>query len=223
MTVRTRVLDELRRCSVPLDDDQLAKRLDVSPRQTINQVCRRLEGDGLLHRYVGADGKIVNELRQVDDAQQPVTPATIPELPPGDSSEQRHAEGVILRLLGEHLGLTLLPRSIPLANGVRVEVDGADEALTTLVEVWSRHGTPKPAQKHKVLADAFKLLYIAKALPVRPRLILCLCDSEAAHHFKAARSWAAEALRTFGIEVAVVDLPADISAAVRAAQLRQVR
>jgi hypothetical protein len=224
MTVATRVLDELRRCNVPLDDDQLTKRLGVSQRQQINQVCRRLEAEGRLRRYIGADGKIVNDARRFEDeAQLSVTPSAIPESQPGDSSEQRRAEGVILRLLGEHLGLTLQPRTIPLGNGVRVEVDGADAALTTLVEVWARHGAPKPAQKHKVLADALKLIYVAKALPTTPRLVLCLCDTEAAHHFKAARSWAADALRAFDIEVAVVDIPADISAAVRAAQLRQFR
>jgi DNA-binding GntR family transcriptional regulator len=67
MTVATRVLDELRRCSVPLDDDQLAKRLGISQRQQINQVCRRLEAEGHLRRYVGADGKIVNDNRHFED------------------------------------------------------------------------------------------------------------------------------------------------------------
>jgi hypothetical protein len=35
-TVAVRVLDELRRCRIALDDDELARQLDVSPRQTIN-------------------------------------------------------------------------------------------------------------------------------------------------------------------------------------------
>jgi hypothetical protein len=75
----------------------------------------------------------------------------------------------------------------------------------------------------KVLADAFKLLHVAATLPVAPRLVLCLCDPEAAYHFTTARSWAAHALCAFAIEIAVVELPADVKAAVRAAQQRQYR
>ncbi|MBB4910176.1 helix-turn-helix domain-containing protein [Actinophytocola algeriensis] len=217
MTVAIRVLDELRRCSVPLDDDQLAKRLSVSPRQTINQVCRRLAAEGRLRRFDGPDGKIVNELQLTDGE------VLVRELPAGDSTEQRQAEAMVLQLLGERLGLTLRPCNIPLGDGVRAEVDGVDEAFTTLVEVWARHGPPKPAQKHKVLADALKLIHVGRVLRTSPRLILCLCDAEAARHFSTARSWAADALRAFDVEVIVIDVPADVSAAVRAAQLRQVR
>jgi hypothetical protein len=45
-----------------LDDDQLAQQLGIEPRQTVNQVCRRLEAQGLLVRERGPAGKIVNRL-----------------------------------------------------------------------------------------------------------------------------------------------------------------
>lgn len=48
--------------AVRLDDDELARRLGVSPRQTIKQVCRGLERSGRLLRHVGSEGKIVNDL-----------------------------------------------------------------------------------------------------------------------------------------------------------------
>jgi hypothetical protein len=228
MTMAMRVLEELRRSRLALDDDQLAKRLGVSPRQAINQVCRKLESEGRLRRYVGADGKIVNELLHTDDAV-PLTMATRPietsdVLPAGSSHEQRQAEPVMMALLGERLGLALRPRRIPIGDhGIRVEIDGADENLTTLVEAWSHHGKPKVAQKHKVLSDALKLIYVANTLPVAPRLILCLCDPEAAHHFTTARSWAADALRSFKVVVELVELPVDLKAAVLSAQRRQFR
>jgi hypothetical protein len=129
----------------------------------------------------------------------------------------------MLRLLADRLGVTLSPRRIPLDDGVRVEIDGADPDLSILAEVWAHHGPPKAAQKAKILADALKLLHVAATLPVAPRLILCLCDHEAARHFTTARSWAAGALRGFAIEVMVVDLPAEDTAAVLAAQRRQFR
>ena len=236
-TIASRVLDELRRCGAAVDDDELARRLGVSPRQTINQVCRKLERAGRLHRYVGSDGKIVNDLRRDDDrtpaARDAVTAADNTRMhvtdggqdsgPAGGSREQRHAEQVMLDLLGERLEVVLRPRRISLDDGVRVELDGADDDLTILVEAWAHHGPPKVAQQHKVLADALKLLHVAASLPVAPRLVLCLCDLDAAHHFRTARSWAAHALRAFAIDVVVVELPAEVKAAVLAAQQRQFR
>lgn len=240
-TIAVRVLEELRRCGTALDDDELVRRLGINPRQTINQVCRRLELAGRLRRYVGSAGKIVNDLGGAEGqpASEPTTrdKATDQAIErsaysvggesdrgaAGDSSEQRHAERVMLELLGERMGVVLRPRRIALDGGVRVEVDGADEALSVLVEAWAHQGPPKVAQKHKVLADAFKLLHVAATLPVAPRLVLCLCDPEAAYHFTTARSWAAHALRAFAVEIAVVELPADVKAAVCAAQQRQYR
>lgn len=232
-TVAHRVLEELRRCDSALDDDELAFRLGISPRQTINQVCRGLERVGRLYRYLGQGGKIVNDLRPPNlpvnppsnvlaDAP-PLVSADEVESPSGDSREQRDAERAMLDLLGTRLGLALSPRRFSLADGVRIEVDGADENLTILVEAWAHHGPPKPAQKNKVLADVLKLLHVATTLPTRPRLMLCLCDPAAAHHFTTARSWAAHALNSFGIEVEVVDLPSDLKAAILAAQRRQYR
>lgn len=69
--IAVRVVDELRRARRPLDDDELARRLGVRPRQTINQVCRGLERAGRLCRYTGSEGKIVNDLGRVDPAPNP--------------------------------------------------------------------------------------------------------------------------------------------------------
>jgi hypothetical protein len=59
-TIAERILEAIRFRA--LDDDQLAKRLGVSQRQSINQTARALEAQGVLRRYVGPDGKIVNAL-----------------------------------------------------------------------------------------------------------------------------------------------------------------
>jgi hypothetical protein len=90
-----------------------------------------------------------------------------------------------------------------------------------LVECWAHQGPAKPAQRHKVAADALKLLAVAATLPTRPRLILCLSDREAAHQFTTARSWIAHALRSLGVEVEVVELPPEVAGRVREAQKRQ--
>jgi hypothetical protein len=77
LTIAARVLEELRRSGRPLDDDELARRLSVRPRQTINQVCRRLERSGHLRRYTGPEGKIVNDIRPSSAAQSPLTAPAI--------------------------------------------------------------------------------------------------------------------------------------------------
>lgn len=57
-----RIVEALRLSRLPLDDDELARRLGASQRQTVNQTCRRLEAAGAIERYVGREGKIVNRL-----------------------------------------------------------------------------------------------------------------------------------------------------------------
>jgi hypothetical protein len=226
----------LQHSSRPLDDDELAQRLGVNPRQTINQVCRKLAQAGRLRRYIGQEGKIVNDLKHTAIAgtslRQELSPTDVlrpePEghlkvLPPGHSQEQRWAERVMLELVGERFGVALTPRVISLPDGVRVEIDGVSDDFSILVEAWAHQGPPKSAQKHKVLSDTLKLLYVASTLETLPRLALCLSDPLAAYHFTAAKSWAAMALRNFDVEVVVVEVPADVRDAVIAAQKRQFR
>ena len=45
-----------------LDDDALSIRSGVKPRQQVNIICRQLEKKGVLKRFVGSAGKIVNHL-----------------------------------------------------------------------------------------------------------------------------------------------------------------
>ena len=58
---RDLIVAAIRISTQPLDDDQLAARTGISPRQTVNQVCRALERAGMVRRRPGPDGKIVNE------------------------------------------------------------------------------------------------------------------------------------------------------------------
>jgi hypothetical protein len=237
---RDRVLEALRHSSNPLDDDQLSDRTGVRPRQQVNQICHSLHLAGVVRRWEGPDGKFVNELveraRVAPIGDIPGTAATGPSpsavvvrtaehhLPPGRSPEQRDAERVMLDALGRELALALEPARIAVASGARVEVDGCDTGRTVLVECWAHQGPPKSAQRHKVLADALKLTWIASTIYPRPRLILCMSDPAAAAPFQpTARSWAAQALQDLGIAIHVVDLPEATRQKVRVAQQRQYR
>ena len=132
----------------------------------------------------------------------------------GDSVEQRRAERLMLDLLERQLNCRLerpWRRSLP--SGGRLEVDGGtdDPENALLVEAWAHQGPPKPAQRAKVLTDAFKLSFAATLLARRPRLLLLFSDKEAAAPFRSPRTWPAAAIREAGIEVVVVDLPEAVS------------
>jgi hypothetical protein len=222
-----------------MDDDQLSQYLQVRPRQTINQVCRKLADRGLIRRVDGPSGKIVNVVVH-EQPPGPVSSGDLPtggvanadvqvergsarELPPGSSHEQRAAERQMLDLLSHELGLELSVARLALPSGARMEIDGADPERTVLVEAWAHQGEPKAAQKHKVLADALKLAYAANLFHERPHLILLMCDQAAARPFTTGRSWSADALRHHMIEVRVVTLPPDTRKQILAAQYRQRR
>jgi hypothetical protein len=139
----------------------------------------------------------------------------------GDSIEQRQAEIVMLALLSQSVGTSLQKRKIPLSAGGYLELDGVSDDPPILCEAWAHQGTPKPAQRNKVLADAFKLLYASRVLGHLGRSILLFSDESAAQHFRKG-TWAAQALRDFGIEVVVVDLPHATRRTLVEAQKRQV-
>lgn len=239
---RDLVVAAIRISSRPLDDDQLAERAGISPRQTVNRICRVLERAGMVRRRPGSDGKIVNEWIG-DQGREPASAqeaggAVVPAgsvargsggaldgaVPAGDSAEQRSAERVMLDLLGAQLGRELNPATITVPSGERVEVDGADASRTVLAECWAHQGPPKSAQKHKVLADAFKLAWIGATVYPRPQLILCLSDPLAAAPFlPGGRSWASRALQDQRIEVRVISLPDDLRNRLLEAQRRQYR
>ncbi len=198
---RDRIIEAMRVSSRPLDDDQLADRTGISPRQSVNQICRELQRAGMVRRRPGPDGKIVNEWLGNHDRQPDCAPRTSGaavsqtavlsdatasqpgQLPPGSSREQRDAERVMLDLLSQQLGHELNPTTLTVPSGERVEVDGANADRSILAECWAHQGPPKSAQRHKVLADAFKLTWISSTLYPKPRLILCLSDPLAAAPF----------------------------------------
>jgi hypothetical protein len=65
-----------------LDDDEIAIALSIEPRQTVNQICRRLAAGGVLRRGRGPSGKIVNSIgggRTPIMADSPRAPRFTPE------------------------------------------------------------------------------------------------------------------------------------------------
>ena len=103
LTLADRILEELRRSSRPLDDDDLARRLGLSRRQAVNQTCRKLALAERLYRYRGSWGKIVNEL----PGRDPAPPAAIRGDAPVGRADEAHP--VVLSALSSRGRLAALP------------------------------------------------------------------------------------------------------------------
>lgn len=140
---------------------------------------------------------------------------------PGDSTVQQEAEPLMIAAVAEAIGVPLAKERITFDNGSWCEVDGVSDDGNVLVEAFAHQGKMIGGQLKKVSEDALKLVTIAKTLP-SPRLIVAFADDVAASSFMG-KSWKAEALRIWGVEVLVVELHGDVRAGIRSAQVRQFR
>jgi hypothetical protein len=136
-----------------------------------------------------------------------------------DSLAQREVEPLILAGVEREIGRALVPTSLQLPNGSRVDVDGVDEDQSVFVEIFAKQGKLRGAQFHKVARDALKLITITKGKDATR--IIAFGDSEAAACV-TGKSWLAEALESWDIAVLVVDLDDDVRTGLRAAQARQL-
>lgn len=137
-----------------------------------------------------------------------------------DSTAQSDAEPLILTAVAQEVGVALEPRRLTLPGGATADVDGVAPDESVLVEVFARQGALKAGQRGKIARDTLKLITLGQHRPAA-RLILALTDDAAAKPLRA-KSWLAEALAAFRIEVLVVDLDPSVRAGIRAAQVRQV-
>ena len=136
-----------------------------------------------------------------------------------DSGTQRAAEPMMLERLGIDLGCRLVGKEI---GGM--SIDGVSRSPPILAEAWAHVGKPRGGQYHKVMNDAFKLIYARSifkgAEQPNLRLMLAFADARAAAPF-CRKSWRAQALDAAGIEVRVVALPEEVRAGLRHTQEAQ--
>ena len=140
----------------------------------------------------------------------------------GNSQVQRTVEPEMVSWLSRELGCDLHPKRIELGDGVRLELDAYNEEPPIICEAWAHQGSPKSAQKFKVMNDAMKLVLARNYVGQSARAILLFADQEAAKHF-LGNTWQALALRENRIEVFVAELSEALKSEIRAAQITQYR
>jgi hypothetical protein len=142
---------------------------------------------------------------------------------PGDSAEQREAEHWLIAQLEAELDVTLERHGAPAIAVAGVELDGfALGKSPILCEAWAHIGRPKAAQKHKVLADALKLVWVERECFAETGAVkyLLFGDAVAAGHF-TRDSWAARALAKLGFSVKIYPFDDERCQKLLAAQQRQ--
>jgi len=124
--------------------------------------------------------------------------------------------------LETQLECTLKPKRIMLSEAVRLELDGYSDDPLIVCEAWAHQGTPKAAQKYKVMNDAMKMVLARSILGDQGRAILLFADDLAAKHFRG-NTWQAAALKANRIEIFVAALPESLKTDIKAAQRLQYR
>jgi hypothetical protein len=136
-----------------------------------------------------------------------------------DSVVQRRAEGVIRERLAERLRVRLEPKEIELAAGAPVHVDAVSPDGQVLAEIFARQGELKPGQQKKVAIDTLKLITVRCERP-GATLLVAFADKQASK-FATGCGWSAQALRTWGVQVEVVDISQELRDEILAAQTSQ--
>lgn len=129
----------------------------------------------------------------------------------GNSSVQRQIEEMIFRELEEQFcidDLALNPSlSLPDNPAVKIMPDFYSEAKKIIGEIHTHLGKLKPAQMHKVAADALKLHLFDPKNQYSKYYVVC---SKAEYVQLTGNSYLAEAIRQFGITVKYMELDTSI-------------
>lgn len=140
---------------------------------------------------------------------------------PSDSTEQRDAESVLLAGLSARIGVRLTPRSLRIGEAAQVSIDGCSEDLSVIAELYAHIGETKVGQRHKIARDILKLVAIEAERQGRCRKILGFADASAVRYLRG-NSWLAAVVKTFDIEILVVELPHECRDRLQNAQSRQM-
>lgn len=118
--------------------------------------------------------------------------------------QARQADPSLAEALSAHLGIELAPREFTLPDGTRIGVDCADGGRPKLLVQFSPlHGQVKSTQRNKVIADAFKLVWLRDHHFPDAHVLLVLGEPLARLFGRGA--WLPAAFASCRITIALVD------------------
>jgi hypothetical protein len=134
---------------------------------------------------------------------------------------QLAAEAEMRAALQDTFGPGLKPDTVLLDDTTPVKVDAVSPNRTVFIEIFAHQGLLKGGQRHKVAADALKLITIGRE-HLDAQLVMALVDETVAARLKS-NTWLAAALRLWKVDVVVVPIKDDTRAQLRDTQVQQKR
>lgn len=138
------------------------------------------------------------------------------------SIEQQETEVYLSMEVEKWIGCALEKNAkVYLAKGVHIEPDLYSEEEKILCEIYAHIGKLKVGQQHKISQDILKMILLEKSKGVKFRKIIITLDDEV-EKFLNGKSFIAESIRQFGIEIKRMDVPKEIRETIARAQKRQI-
>ena len=138
-----------------------------------------------------------------------------------NSEEQRSIENYVIREIERILGFPLERNvSVQLADNIYINPDFYSNDQTIVGEIYAHVVTLKVGQQRKISQDILKLLLLDKSKDVSYRKIITVVDDTVEKYLKG-KSFIAESIRQFGIEIIRINLSDELYCTIQNAQSRQ--
>ena len=138
------------------------------------------------------------------------------------SLEQQNAEVFIANIIEEYFGCPVERNPyIIISEGVHIEPDLYSEDNRIICEIFAHIGALKVGQQHKISQDILKMLLLEKSKGVEYRKVIVIVDDKVEKYLNG-KSFIAESIRQFGVEIKRIHLSDEMYEMVLNAQKRQV-
>lgn len=137
------------------------------------------------------------------------------------SHEQQNAEVYIASMVEEWLGCPVERNvKVILSGGVHIEPDLYSEKDRVICEIFAHIGSLKVGQQHKISQDILKMLLLEKSKKATYRKVIVVADDKVEKYLNG-KSFIAESIRQFGIEIKRINLSDELYTVILNAQARQ--